>query len=202
MYWKEVDPPTKDGLKQMFECICGKQKMVNMDNVKRGKSTSCGCGGQPKVPKELKRVFTLIKYRCNTETSPDYSRWGGNGIKVLYASAHELYQDIGDKPSKIHSIDRIDGTRHYEKGNCRWATPTEQNNNLKSNRPLCYNGVTNNLSEWAKEKGLLETTIRHRLETGMTVEEALDTPVDQKKSGAGKISHAKKVENGFYSKKD
>ena len=152
------------------------------------------------VPKDVRRTFTLIKYRCNTTTSPDYPRWGGKGIKVLYQNIDEFYSDVGDKPSKKHSLDRIDGSKNYEVGNCRWATATEQANNMTSNRKLNYNGIVKNLEEWAKEKGIRATTIRYRIEKGMSVEDALDTPVDKKKSKAGKISHESKVENGFYNK--
>jgi len=41
---------------------------------------------------------------------------------------------MGERPEG-YTLDRIDGSRGYELGNCRWATPKEQ----AANRPLHYN---------------------------------------------------------------
>lgn len=141
------------------------------------------------VPKDVRRTFSLMKYRCNTKTSPDYPRWGGRGIKVKYKDYYEFYADVGDKPSSKHSIDRIDPAGHYEVGNCRWATSKEQSNNLTTNHCLTYNGKTQTIKQWSEETGISYSTIRMRIVSGKSVEEALTAKVDSKKSMAGKIGN-------------
>jgi hypothetical protein len=70
------------------------------------------------------------KQRCTNPNRPGYENYGGRGIlcKITYK---ELLNDIGSRPSKFHSLDRIDNDGHYEKGNLRWATRKQQNANRR-----------------------------------------------------------------------
>jgi|688.fasta_scaffold224988_3 hypothetical protein len=42
IFWKIIDPTIIEG-KVKCECKCGTQRMVNLNNLKQGKSNSCGC---------------------------------------------------------------------------------------------------------------------------------------------------------------
>ena len=160
-------------------CDCGVEKEFYTANIKHGKSKSCGClQRKPDVPKDVKRTFNLMRYRCNTKTSPDYPRWGALGIKVLYKDVYEFYKDVGDKPTNKHSIDRIDHKGNYAIGNCRWATQKQQANNMSSNNVIVYNGISKTMAQWAEEYDIKYTTLKERLVRGWDIKTALTKEVD------------------------
>lgn len=77
-----------------------------------------------------------VRSRCLNKKSHNYKWYGGRGIKVLYKSYAEFRQDVGPKPDSSFSIDRINNNRHYEPGNCRWATYIEQAANRRKPRSI------------------------------------------------------------------
>jgi hypothetical protein len=83
-------------------------------------------------------VMTMIgaKQRCTNENGASFERYGGRGIMFLFESVEVATRwvtaHLGPRPSKHHSIDRIDNNRHYEPGNLRWATSAEQNRNKRA----------------------------------------------------------------------
>jgi hypothetical protein len=92
--------------------------------------------------------YTNAKQRCESPTNKKYKNYGGRGIKFLFSDFESFYDEVGDKPSKKHTLDRIDVDGHYAPGNVRWATPKEQGNNTTTNRLLTHNGETKTLAEW------------------------------------------------------
>lgn len=81
----------------------------------------------------LYKLWSAIRSRCNDGTvhgnNPSYKK-----IKISKEwanSFHVFKEDIGNKPSQAHSIDRIDNLRGYCRHNCRWATSYEQSINRR-----------------------------------------------------------------------
>lgn len=87
-------------------------------------------------------------------------------------SFENFYADMGTRPSPQHSIERIDNDGPYSPENCKWADRFEQANNKRNNHLITYNGVTQTLSDWARELGLPYSRLKRRLQSGMPVEQA------------------------------
>lgn len=75
------------------------------------------------------------KQRCTNPNTGGFADYGGRGIEFRFPSVRAftewVLRNIGPKPSATHSLDRIDNSRHYEPGNLRWATRSEQARNKR-----------------------------------------------------------------------
>jgi hypothetical protein len=79
--------------------------------------------------------------RCEKVDGQDWHLYGGRGITVCdrwRSSFPNFLADMGRKPSRRHSIDRIDVNGNYQPGNCRWATPKEQRQNQRTRAQLAH----------------------------------------------------------------
>lgn len=112
------------------------------------------------------RIWCAIRERCNYQKHIEYHRYGAVGIKVAerWNDFANFLADMGNRPSSKHSIDRHpNGCGNYEPGNCRWATPSEQQRNKSTSINLTFNGETLHILEWARRLNLSLNTIRKRL---------------------------------------
>lgn len=125
-------------------CICGGSTTTTGSNLRRGRTTSCGCAvadfnrrtrtthGARRTP-EYEIWCSMIK-RCENPNHHAYSRYGGRGISVhpeWRADFAAFLRDVGSRPSPDLSLDRIDNDGNYEPGNVRWATAKQQANNRR-----------------------------------------------------------------------
>lgn len=75
-----------------------------------------------------------MKTRCGNPNHADYPNWGGRGI--TYDPRWECFlnflEDMGDRPSKKHSLERVDNSKGYSKDNCKWILKSLQNRNSRA----------------------------------------------------------------------
>lgn len=72
--------------------------------------------------------WCMARGRCRNQNKKEYTKYGGAGITFspLWDDFRAFLVDMGRRPGPGYSLDRIDGTKGYYKGNCRWATRKEQ----------------------------------------------------------------------------
>jgi hypothetical protein len=110
--------------------------------------------------------WCAMKARCCNPKTPHFHLYGGRGITVCdrwLNSFENFLADMGAKPSKAHSLDRIDNSRGYEPGNCRWATGTMQCRNRRDNRVIEFGGAKRTVAEWAERLGVKYFTLMMRI---------------------------------------
>lgn len=120
-----------------------------------------------------------MKSRCNTPSATQFDRYGGRGIKVCpewEASFESFLKDMGPRPGKGYSVDRIDHDGNYEPSNCRWATATEQARNTSLNRIVSIEGREQTLAEAVEGAPVPYNTILYRLKRGWAIEDAIRYP--------------------------
>ena len=85
--------------------------------------------------RNVRSIGVGAKSRCQNRNDSAYANYGGRGIEFRFSSvrgfAEWVLDNLGSRPSPEHSLDRIDNNRHYEPGNLRWATRTEQARNKR-----------------------------------------------------------------------
>ncbi|CAN5654410.1 hypothetical protein BH23PAT2_BH23PAT2_07700 [soil metagenome] len=77
-------------------------------------------------------AYKNMIYRCTNPKNKYYRIYGGRGIKVCdewLESFNNFIEDMGQPPSRSHSLDRIDSDGDYEPLNCRWADSYTQATN-------------------------------------------------------------------------
>jgi hypothetical protein len=111
------------------------------------------------------------------EVVKNYSARGIGVCQEWRDSFLEFLSHIGPRPSKAHSIDRIDNDKGYFPGNVRWATQTQQRRNTRINVYHEIAGEKKILPVWCEEFNISQAVVRGRLKRGWSLEDALSLPV-------------------------
>lgn len=137
-----------------YLCDCGNEKMLCGAEVRRGKSRSCGCyrseqrtshglSGSPEYA-----VWNAMIQRCEKKNYSAYENYGGRGITVCsrWHRFENFINDMGMRPSKSHTIERVDNDKGYSPENCIWADRVAQciNQRIRKDNKTGFKGVSYN----------------------------------------------------------
>lgn len=136
-------------LNWMCQCSCGKQEKVPEYYMMRSHSPKLDCGHMRKTiftDNPLYATWHMMHVRCEDSTHNMFKHYGGRGIKVCqewHRSNPDGFKNwleyMGPKPSKKHTMDRVDNDGDYTPlqadgvtRQVRWATHEQQGANRRS----------------------------------------------------------------------
>lgn len=153
------------GANRVESCGCQQKRLQSKAKTKHGSRNT-----------RAYRSWQSMIQRATNSKRENFKNYGGRGITICdrWLNSFETFLgDMGECPTG-HSLDRIDNSKGYEPGNCRWATQIEQQRNRTNNHILTINGVSRCLSEWAEQPGAANRgTIRTRLKLNWPHKEAV-----------------------------
>ncbi len=172
-------------------CDCGISATADAQKLIRGLMVSCGCYRRTRRSVNYKdgrsktteyHIFNGMKARCFNTRSPAYHNYGGRGIIICPQwlgpnGFQQFLDDMGHRPSKKHTIERINNDGSYTPQNCVWTTRNDQSNNRRSNHRLTHEGHTLTVMQWSRISGIHEANIRRRLVLGWSIARAIWEPL-------------------------
>lgn len=194
--WKQKTPNNKLKIFYLCRCDCGREREVTLKVLQKNEATTCGnpsCphrffykeGGSLVATSEYKIYGSMIQ-RCNNPKNHGYKGYGGRGIKVCDRwqgpdGFSNFYADMGPRPNKELSIERIDNDAGYSPENCKWATRQEQARNkrkrkIKEKYATSFLGERRSLQQWEKLTGIKIATIQDRIRRGWAEKCAICIP--------------------------
>ncbi len=191
------------------QCVYGTIKDVAVSNLRNHSSKSCGCllhecllqrntsHGKRQTPEYT--IWRSMRQRCEDSNSSGFYKYGLRGITVCkqWHDFAVFYEDMGPRPSKKHSIERLDNEGNYTPDNCVWATSDVQSRNTRQNVMLTYDGITQCATDWAHTLGMKPKLLQGRIRDGWSTEEALLTPNNRRQKTKRRASILKNLDRVF-----
>jgi len=156
----------------LCRCDCGTEHVRKGGQLrwaeKKGLKQSCQrCAatnhGMTDTPEFI--AWNSMNVRCKNPSHKFFHRYGGRGIKICerWSEFVNFYADMGPRPTKFHSLDRIDNNLGYSPENCRWVTQRMQKVNQERTVMISHNGKTQCMMDWSIETGISHAVIWHRI---------------------------------------
>ena len=184
----------------LCECDCKRKVIAQGGHLRIGDTKSCGCLAKNnalkhghyqkgKTAREYQSWLNM-KQRC---TNPNHKYWkdyGGRKIKVCKRWLGEngfihFLEDMGECPPG-YTLERRENEEGYHPDNCYWATREQQARNRRNNRRVTYKGKRWLFVELCEEYNMPRGIVYARYyRCGWTLEEALTTPMGEKRKRDG-----------------
>jgi hypothetical protein len=151
----------------LCRCDCGKIAEVHGCSLKAVATKSCGClrvdvhtkHGEAKDGMKTPEYGTWAHMinRCHNQNDSNYFKYGNRGIFVCDEwknSFLAFLRDMGRRPSKDMTIERVDNNAGYYKENCLWGNKTEQqlNQRIRSSNTTGVVGVSHIPNSYGQKK--------------------------------------------------
>ena len=188
-YVRDIERVTKTRRRALMLCACGKTTETDIGHVRNKRTVSCGC------------VLLAAVIKAKT-THGQASRGKASGAYRSWQSMHEragvlkgylhisicsrwdtfenFYADMGDRPDG-YTIERTNNLGNYEPSNCVWADDFTQAANRSGNVNVTIDGETHIVAEWCRKYNVSRFTVNSRIRSGMSVIDAITTPLLRKK---------------------
>ncbi len=181
---ERIDRNAARGQLCLFRCDCGNSIEWYLREVRNATLASCGCevghGGRTHgLSREHRLTYKTwegMRARCLNPDHNSYQYYGGRGVTIYpdWLDFSKFLRDVGDRPSKGHSLDRYpnpDG--NYEPLNVRWATAKEQGENRRNSIIITLDGESLTAMQWSKRLNIPYARIVQRVKRGHSPEKSL-----------------------------
>lgn len=144
--WAIISLAERKGNRAYWNCICdcGKEKVVRGDQIKDGRSQSCGCLRAERSYRthgmwksKIYRVWGSMVSRTTNPNDPAWPYYGGIGCGLDqedWKQFENFYRDMGESYKEGLTLEREDPKLGYSKENCVWETWKVQSFNKKMDK--------------------------------------------------------------------
>jgi hypothetical protein len=131
----------------------------------------------------LYKAWENVKQRTCNPNHPRFKDWGGRGVTMFppwresfMPFAQYIQNTLGERPSPLHSLDRINNSLGYVMGNLKWSTAKEQAANRRTGtmphaRRVIFCGQDYSVNGFARVVGRSHKAISYRLDHGESPEQ-------------------------------
>ena len=171
----------------LCRCDCGVERQVIGADLRKGKSTGCGCTSINRLG-DLRRThggsgtrlyetWKNMHARCYSPSSDGFEHYGARGITICdeWRTDFAAFRSwaLGSGYRDDLTIERVDVNGNYEPSNCTWIPHGQQS----FNRNYTYKAPDGDL--WwhkAKANGISRAAFAQRIASGWSFEEASTWP--------------------------